>query len=193
MPDLQQYFEIGLTYDDYLTRFEADAGNPDYAEHPLHKYTKLNWARHKRVERTWQTNSPWSDVSLPNGKALIISEPWCGDAAQNVPPVMRICEALNLPTRLILRDTNPELIESYLTNGGKSIPKVVFFDQNGSELGVWGPRPSLAQEMVMHNKHVEKLPYDEFSIKLQKWYNNDAGASLENELFTLLKNATTND
>ena len=53
---------------------------------------------------------------------LVITEDWCGDAMMNTAIVRKIAEAADLEIRAVYRDENLELIDQYLTNGGRSIP-----------------------------------------------------------------------
>src|SRR6476620_5284051 len=85
---------------------------------------------------------------------LIITEGWCGDAAQNIPVIEKIAsESGNIETRYILRDENPELIDQFLTEGARSIPKLIAIDRNsGDVLGTWGPRPKTAQKLFSEQR-----------------------------------------
>ena len=66
---------------------------------------------------------------------LVISEGWCGDAAQNMPVVEKIVDEMpNVEIRYVLRDENLELMDQYLTNGGRSIPKALFVDTETFEV-----------------------------------------------------------
>jgi hypothetical protein len=117
---------------------------------------------------------------------ILITEPWCGDAAHNTPFLFMLSE-LNplIHLEIVLRDSN-SLIDSYLTNGGKSIPKLVVRDSKGSDLFTWGPRPKEAQELVLRMK-AEGSPYEEVNKEIQQWYNKDKGISVQREIVALLK------
>lgn len=84
-----------------------------------------------------------------------------------------------------LRDTEPFLIERYLTNGTKSIPKLIIADNNHNDLSVWGPRPAdcqaLYKQLLKYNVEMEQK-----KIVLQQWYNADKGVSLQQELIAML-------
>jgi hypothetical protein len=129
--------------------------------------------------------------SLPSRyKWQVITEPWCGDAAQNV-PVIALLAALNpnITLELILRDDNLDLMDQHLTNGGRSIPKLIITDLvQDTIIGSWGPRPSGAQDMVMAYKALAvKPPYSEFVVDVQKWYAHDKTQSCQAELLALLQ------
>lgn len=86
---------------------------------------------------------------------------------------------------LQLRDSEPFLIEDYLTNGGKAIPKLISRDENGNDLFVWGPRPAGAQELMNRLKE-ENAEFETIKIELQNWYNHDKGKQIQSELKELL-------
>ena len=160
----------------------------------LIEYTKLNWSRAKRLDKKFK---PLAETSafLRNFnrqiKLKIITEPWCGDAAQVVPVIARLAELSgNFETEIVLRDENEELINRHLTNGGKSIPITVIIDAQTNEvLGHWGPRPIVAQQMVMDYKakpENERPSYDDFVQEMQQWYNKDKTESIQNEFIQKL-------
>lgn len=123
---------------------------------------------------------------------LIITEGWCGDAAQNL-PVFELIEKVcpNIHLKLILRDEHPELIDRYLSHGSRSIPKVICFkkdEQSGGENNeqfVWGPRPHGLQQLVLQWLK-EGVSKEEKGILVQKWYNEDKTLSLQKELLNLV-------
>ncbi len=81
--------------------------------------------------------------------ALVLVEDWCGDVINNVPVLVKLAEAsgkLNL--RFFLRDQNLDIMDQYLNRGvHRSIPTVVFFDQDFHELGHWIERPALITDL----------------------------------------------
>ena len=82
-------------------------------------------------------------------RAIVLTEDWCGDAMLNVPILLRIAEKANIDVRMLLRDENLELMDQYLTNGkARSIPIFIFIDENGEEVGKWGPRAKVISEFV---------------------------------------------
>jgi hypothetical protein len=90
---------------------------------------------------------------------------------------------------LLFRDENPDLIDQFLTNGSRSIPKLICLNaRTGEELGAWGPRPAELQRMVMTYKaDPQDVSHDEFMGRVQLWYAKDKTASLQHELELLLK------
>jgi hypothetical protein len=82
-------------------------------------------------------------------RVIALSEDWCGDALLNNPILIRIAEAGGIEVRFLLRDQNLELMDQYLTNGtSRAIPIYIFMDQEGNEVGVWGPRAPEIQALV---------------------------------------------
>jgi len=118
---------------------------------------------------------------------LILTEGWCGDAAQNIPAIEKVAAASDLiETRYILRDENLELMDEFLTEGARSIPKLIALDAETHEvLFTWGARPQAAQALFKQRKAegVEKALITE---ELQRWYNADRGVSVQRELAALV-------
>jgi hypothetical protein len=155
-------------------------------------YTKMNVQRMDRLDKTIEISADVANVFLKLDKKLnwlVITEAWCGDAAQICPVIAKLATLTsNIDLKFILRDEHPEIMEMYLTNGGKSIPILVCLDaENKMPLGHWGPRPKKAQEMVLEHKENPQEPYLEFVKKLQLWYLQDKTQSIQLEITTKLK------
>jgi len=153
-------------------------------------YTKLNYARlsrwEKKFELSEEAKSVLDAIKVPQ-KWILIVEHWCGDAAHSTPILNKFAEYSDLiEFEVQLRDQAPFLIDKYLTNGGKSIPKLAVLDKDGNDLCNWGPRPTEIQGMVMDMKTTD-LTADEKNRVVQGWYNKDKGRSIENEIIDLLK------
>lgn len=155
-------------------------------------YTKMNTQRMKRLDKRMELSEAMIEaIDNLSGEHiwLVITEGWCGDAAQTVPIIQKIAERSDKITlKLILRDEHPELMDQFLTEGARAIPKLISLDKNTLEvLATWGPRPAPAQELLMEFKANADLTYDEFSLNLQKWYNRDKGQTTQEELLHTLK------
>jgi len=85
-------------------------------------------------------------------KILTITEDWCGDAMLNNPIIRRVAEAAGLDMRAVLRDEDTNLIDRYLTNGGRAIPIYLLLDNAGQVIGKWGPRAPQLQELVVSKR-----------------------------------------
>ena len=157
----------------------------------IFNYSTLNDKRMDRLDKTLSLsentltslNELNNDITL-----LVISEGWCGDAAQILPVIHKIAEASSKITlKIIFRDENPELMNLYLTNGGKAIPKVLIINEENNVLNSWGPRPSTATKMVLDYKEKNGVIDDEFKKDLQMWYNKDKGNNTQQDLINLIK------
>ena len=119
---------------------------------------------------------------------LVLTESWCGDAAHVVPAINKIAELSdNIDLKLVFRDENEELMNEFLTNGSKSIPKLIMVDNLSDEvINTFGPRPSKATQLVNDYKAKYGTLTPEFKEELQHWYNTDKGLSTINDLLNLL-------
>lgn len=155
-------------------------------------YSKMNEYRMKRLDKTMVLSAEivaaMGALKTPQNW-LVITELWCGDAAQNVPLMNKIAE-LNplIQMKLVLRDENPELMNLFLTNGGKSIPILIAINNQQEVLWKWGPRPVHAQNMLMAYKNAPepKMTYEAFAETLHKWYADDKTKSAQSELLQLI-------
>jgi hypothetical protein len=167
------------------------SGNNTSSE--LIKYTALNFKRMERLNKTIKL----SDKLLTSIQAIskhqiwyVITETWCGDSAQNLPVIGKLAELSNgkIDLRIILRDLNPLWIDTYHTNGSKSIPKLIAFDSHRNELFTWGPRPKEAQEILMAWKtNPNGKSWDEFELELHTWYSKNKTISTQNEIYEKIK------
>jgi len=114
----------------------------------LTNYSKLNDKRMDRLDKTLgiSKETQTSLNQLKDGYTfLVIAEGWCGDAAQVLPVLNKIAEASSkIDLKVVCRDENEPLMEAFLTNGSKSIPKIIIVDKNQNVINSWGPRPSIA-------------------------------------------------
>lgn len=159
--------------------------------------TKLNLQRMRRISKTTQLNEKLlAALDESNQKDwILITEAWCGDAAQSVPVIDLMAQHnSDINLRIVLRDEFPQLIDEVLTNGGRSIPKLVAFDDQGELSFIWGPRPAPAQELVTSYKNMPepKNTYVEFSVDVQKWYGADATRTIQEEIGNLLTGQSVN-
>ena len=191
---MEKYLDASMSFDEYEGLIERLVGEgkttgPQQSE-SLASFTRLNLQRMKRLQKTIEVSEDVRSAlrSVEQKQIwLVITEAWCGDAAQNIPIIEKIAaESDIIETRYILRDEHPELIDRFLTFGSRSIPKVIALDAEALEvLWTWGARPKAAQELYVgsHNEGVEKSAIME---KLQRWYNNDKGHSIQAEFVSLL-------
>jgi len=190
---LTHYFKEGFSYADYLRKIEDqlhDLEKSDKESEMIPHYA-LNLKRIERLGKTFQLSDEQKEALKsikPNFKLLVISEGWCGDAAQVMPIVHVIAEELGIEQKVVLRDSHPELMDAYLTNGAKSIPIFVGVNEDGTEKFRFGPRPEMGMKLLAkHKENPDVYTKDEFHKELQLWYNKDKGNSIFNELFELMK------
>lgn len=162
---------------------------PDSSEAMLH-YTKMNVQRMNRVDKTARlTNEILEALQMLNGtyRFLVISEGWCGDAAQIVPVINKIAEGSNgkIELKLVLRDQHLELMDAHLTNGGRAIPIVLVLNEEGSLIHQWGPRPAVLQALLKDWKK-ETTDMVILAERLHGWYAKDKTLSTQAELLHLL-------
>ena len=118
---------------------------------------------------------------------LLITEGWCGDAAQIAPVIHKMSlESENIALKVVLRDENEALMNQFLTNGSKSIPKLVVLNESDEVLSSWGPRPSIASKMVQDYKEQHGSLDDDFKRDLQLWYTKNKGENIQQDLVTLI-------
>lgn len=182
-----------MTFSEYISYFEEVLEEPErhevYQDENYYQYAKMNWTRMNRWLKRFE---PSDDIKqLINGITeeqhwIVITEPWCGDAAHSVAQLYQIVkDNPNIDFDIQLRDREPFLIEDYLTNGGKSIPKLIIRNDVGHDKAIWGPRPEKLQAIFDQMK-AEGKEFDEIKEALQKWYNEDKGEEIQKELLALL-------
>lgn len=183
------------TYPEYLALMDqvvAEKRTTGPQQSPeLAEYTRLNQYRMHRLDKTVHLALDLQQVAFQVSTPqtwYVLTEAWCGDAAQNLPVIAKVAQ-LNphITLRLLLRDEHPEIMNNYLTHGGKSIPKLIAVAENGDEVFTWGPRPEALQELVEAYKVNPDRPYAEFLEEVQRWYNADKTESVQRELTELLK------
>ena len=158
----------------------------------LLNYSKLNDRRMTRLDKTIQLSQ---ETLLGLKKIdkpitwLVLTEGWCGDAAQTLPIINKIAKESDLITlKIIFRDEHEELMNYFLTNGGKSIPKLLVLNSENDVLNTWGPRPNIATKMVQDYKNTHGQLDAAFKQELQVWYNKNKGVNIQENMVGLLTN-----
>ena len=186
----------GYTYEEYrkITQERVENTRPDKLsakESERFDFIKLNQHRSSRIDKCYEVADKLikeiNNIYEPE-LWMVITENWCGDSAQNLPYIAKIAkENKNIDLRIILRDSHPEIMDFYLTNGTRSIPKLVVFDAEGNERFSWGPRPMEVQKLFEQWK-AEGIVKPELYEKLHLWYSKDKGKSIEKEILHLIQN-----
>ncbi len=192
---IEKALASSYSYEDYKNRtntlIQAGKTTGLNQSQSLVEYTKLNAARMKRWDKKYSPSLEIQQAVRASNQAetwLVLTEAWCGDAAHNVPILARIAAFNpNINFRLALRDQNLDLMDLHLTNDGRSIPKMIRLNEKNEQIGSWGPRPQILQNRVMAEKSNSSMPKEDFTIWLHKWYNEDAGKTLEKELIQLME------
>ncbi|MTI33371.1 thioredoxin family protein [Xanthovirga aplysinae] len=154
------------------------------------EYTRMNVQRMKRGDKT---------VILKEGLVkklnnvpeklywVVLVEAWCGDVAQNLPAIAKMVQASdNIDLKILLRDENLDVMDQYLTNGGRSIPKLICLRASDfQELGFWGPRPMEAQQLMLDLK-AQNMAYPEVSKQIHTWYAKNKNQMIQDEFYSLL-------
>ncbi|WGQ08072.1 thioredoxin family protein [Pedobacter gandavensis] len=164
---------------------EKKTTGEDDSEAMLH-YTKMNVQRMSRVDKTVALNADLLEALKnlkKNYRFLVISEGWCGDAAQIVPVFNKIATAFpeKINLKFVLRDQHLPLIDAHLTNGGRAIPVLLILDEAGQVVCKWGPRPKVLQTLLKEwkNASTDMLRIAE---QLHGWYAKDKTQSTHQEL-----------
>lgn len=179
-------------YRDLVKQLVEKNGNtgPEQNE-DLANYTRLNDKRMKRWDKTIKISEvDKKQIETFSGKTtwLVITESWCGDAAHVLPAINKIAELNdNITMKVVLRDENLELMDAFLTNGGRAIPKVIMIDDaSGEVVNTFGPRPSEATNLVNRFKAENGGLTPEFKEDLQHWYNKDKGQNIIKDVTKML-------
>lgn len=192
---IQSALQNSHSYTEYRTLVSKlisegkSTGNEQSAD--LLHYSELNEVRMKRLEKTLKLDLE-VEKALQNLKSkqtwLVISEGWCGDAAQILPIIKLMTEVSeNIDFKIVLRDENEALMNQFLTNGAKSIPKLLVLDESFNLINHWGPRPEGAKNLIIEYKANHGIVDEAAKIALQKWYLDDKGISTMMEIVAILQ------
>ena len=191
---IEESLKSSYTYPEYVKLMEdllaeGKSTAPQQDEN-LTEYSKMNLRRMNRWEKTLKISTEAeAKIKAYEGKMiwLVISEGWCGDAAHSLPVIHQIADLNpNIEMRVVLRDQHEDLMNQFLTNGGKSIPKLIMYNVDQKEvIADWGPRPTTATQMVEDYKAKHGQVDIEFREQLQLWYNKDRGQNIIDDLLKL--------
>lgn len=192
----RSHLALAMTYAQYSQLMDSLVENhqttgPDQSEFMV-KYTELNRQR----MRKWDKTAVLDDNLLHRLQQvrkpmvwLVLTEAWCGDASQNIPVMAKMAEANPaISLRFLLRDEHPGIMDAYLTEGGRSIPKLIALDADSlEELGNWGPRPAVVQAMVTeHKHHPDGSTKEAFYERIHAWYARDKTRQVQREFEQML-------
>ncbi|MBL4662273.1 MAG: thioredoxin family protein [Flavobacteriaceae bacterium] len=192
---LAQSLKNSVSYADYRNLVANHAQNktstgPAQSE-TLTNYTVLSHARMKRLDKTVKVSEEIQEKFKSfkgNQTWVVLTESWCGDAAQSMPAMNLLANlAPDIDFKVVLRDDNLELMDTFLTNGSRSIPKLIILD-NDTQVVIadWGPRPSIATGLVNDYKAEHGMLTPEFKKDLQIWYYKDKSQNIIENLAKLI-------
>jgi hypothetical protein len=168
--NMRTFYDQGLTVDAYTALLDRD-------QLDLHRlYKRRAYVTPQDVEAA-RASGPC--------RVLVITEPWCGDSLAIFPVVARLFTEAGCEVRVVRRDEHPELIDQYLTNGGRAIPMVLVMDAAFHERFHWGPRPREAQDLVLkHKEGVAAGRMDKAVVHklVRAFYARDHGQAIVSEL-----------
>lgn len=184
--------EKAFTYEEYrerLDQFVQDKENMSPQQLQALPYILTNI----QLMETWdQVTELTAEIKAaidnwPPSVWIVLTEGWCGDAANVIPLFQKIADHSKgkIKLRLLLRDENTALMDQYLTDGGRAIPKVIMYDETFKELANWGPCPAVL--------HAQKKPWKEevgkdiqqMIQKVNAWYEADKCLTTQAELLAL--------
>ena len=182
-----------LNIDQYQSFFEKVATKEvieaPYDDEFYFNYTEANFKRRASVAKKVELNKKLYN-ELDNTTSawtwVLITEPWCGDASFIQPIIEAICLAGEIDLKIALRDKQEDIMNAYLTNGGKSIPKLVVLDKDLKELFTWGPRPVELQKEIQ-NLLKNNGTTDEKLKLAHQWYRKYGNEAVQQELLDLIK------
>lgn len=186
--DYEKYIQEGIGYQQYWKNMAEDlALNTDPK---TREYIHLNQRRMHRVEKTYAPGAALLE-RLKNLRHktwwLVLTEHWCGDASQVLPVLNHIAGLSNgkIELRLVYRDQHPELMNAWLTEGARAIPKLLQLDMHFNIIGFWGPRPKEAQALVKQLRS-DPATATGYGEQLHLWYAKNRQQALETDISQLL-------
>ena len=185
-----------MDYDSYQhlmdTLVEQNKTTGNQQSESLINYTLLNQKRmtrlNKKVKLSEEQIKRIAAFDLPINWT-VLTESWCGDAAQILPYINKIAKLNeNITLTILLRDENLELMDQHLTNGSRSIPKLIMRHKISDEIiSTFGPRPSEATNLVESYKKKHGSLSSEFKKELQIWYTKNKGQNIIEDLIKMLE------
>ncbi|GAA4442579.1 thioredoxin family protein [Pontibacter saemangeumensis] len=176
---------------DALVQQQSTTGEEQTAERI--GFTRLNQQRMKRVEKQFSLLPELREQlhqHQPRWNWRVLVEAWCGDGAQLLPAIAAIAaEAPGIELTVLLRDENPQLMDTCLTNGSRAIPILICEDaETGERVFTWGPRPKAIQEKAQQFKAGNPgADHEAFVLQLHTWYAKDRSEALQQDLLKKLQ------
>lgn len=197
----QTILDKTISWDQYYAVAQAYAESEDkpelYRNEKMLRYLRENIGRIDHIRKTITIESKLYNA-LTAVKTdliwLVLTEPWCGDASQVVPVLYTIASCSeHISFRILQSDAHPDVMSAYLTDGSRSIPKLICLRADTlEELGTWGPRPASLQKIVLANKDDASLSFGAKVRMVHAWYEEDKTASIQDEFIDLVRRWSEN-
>jgi hypothetical protein len=183
------YNTYRILIDDLLAKGKTTG--PDQTSAMIN-YTKMNVQRMKRLDKTVEiAENLLKAVKDLNQHYtwLVLTEAWCGDAAQILPVLNKIGENSDgkISVRHILRDQNLEIMDAHSTNFNRAIPKLIVLNDSLTEVTQWGPRPEKLQNLFLEWKTEPNTTKQDWAKKIHAWYAKDKTVEIQEDLLGIIK------
>ena len=178
-----------LSFDQYMSQWKDTNALPltglDKIERRYRFYSKYNLERQERVEQEWRPSPEF--VKAVDSMAgplsfFFITDDWCIDSAYSLPLLHWISSRRSdIRLQIGLKNDNLQVLDQYLTDGARSIPKLIIENQAGETVAVWGPQPEeirLIRKSLMDNNAEGSV----VSGTTIEWYANSGVLEVEKEL-----------
>lgn len=176
-------------YLEYMKKVLDDEGTEDEERDPIRNNLRIMERLDERMELKADLQELLGKGDVAPRIWAVITEARCPDSARNLPFIRAVADpSPHIELIILLRDENPELMEHFLTDGKRAVPKLLEMDPKHEQVhNTWGPRPSPLQERVEAWKAEEpEISKEELQRRIQKWYAKDKGNTLQEELKALL-------
>ncbi|MBS1684054.1 MAG: thioredoxin family protein [Bacteroidetes bacterium] len=192
----QELLSQSLSWEQYYALVRRYVDGPDrpelYRQEKMLRYTGDNLKRMDHVLANINIESKlYNQLSAVKDHWIwvVLAEPWCGDVSQEIAALYTFSTCSDsIDFRVLQSDSHPDVLDHYTTGGSRSIPKLICL-RTGTreELGTWGPRPQILQQIVMENKDRTDITFGDKVRMIHAWYGQDATRSIQEEFIDLVK------
>lgn len=186
----------GLTYREFEDAWKDSLDRPldelDKEARKVHHYRRYNLERSEQVFARYEPSADLVDQMDRIDAAqlwMVLTDDWCGDSAYCLPVLVRAAGLSPLvELRILRRDDNLDIMDQYLTGTSRSIPKLVSFGGDGTELFQWGPRPQDAIDL-RERMLDEERSREEVTRALLDWYADGGWNEVDAEMADAVQRA----
>ncbi|GAB5521186.1 MAG: hypothetical protein RhofKO_34370 [Rhodothermales bacterium] len=199
MRTVSDAFNEALTYDEFVAQWRAHLAIPkkelDKKGRIYQFYALYNQGRTTNVTEAF---APSKAIEAAIGQVkrpmhwFVLTEDWCVDSAFALPMIVKLAAlSKHITLKILPRDANLDMMDRYLTDGARSIPKLIAFDPStGEEVFQWGPRPA-GLHKAREAWKADGVEGKELSKRGADWYEEGGWRQVEDELLALLTHAVT--